>query len=302
LSPFLFILMMEGLSRSIKSATTIEEIKGIKSFENFPTSTHQQFVDDTLLHGIPMVKEAKAYKQILDEFGEASGAEINQSKSMIFLFNTNSTIQRNLANILGFERKALPTKYFGIPLTDKAYKLSTWEGIINKLQERVKNWTYRSLNLARRLILTNFVLQEIPTFMMFIFPTPKGILQKIRTIQRDFLWQGVKTRKKWALMAWEKVCKPKSKGGMGLQDLQVTNEAYGVKLWWCWVKETTTSWVKLWKAKYAPDISDQDIIRFRGTKEGSTIWNLAWRNKAWIQTHNFWEVKNGRTTRFSEDA
>jgi hypothetical protein len=77
LSPFLFIQMMEGLSRSIKSTTTIGEIKGIKPFKNFPTSTHQQFLDDTLLHGIPTVKEAKAYKRILDEFGEASGAEIN---------------------------------------------------------------------------------------------------------------------------------------------------------------------------------------------------------------------------------
>jgi hypothetical protein len=188
MSPFFFILMIEGLSRSIKSTTAIGEITCIKPFKNFPTFTHQQFVDDTLLHGIPTVKEAKSYKRILEDFGEASGAEINHSKSMIFLFNTNPAIRRNLANILGFERKALPTKYLGIPLTEKAYKMSTWEGIINKLQERVKTWTYRSLNLARRLILTNFVLQEIPTFMMSIFPTPKGILQKIRTIQRDFLW------------------------------------------------------------------------------------------------------------------
>jgi hypothetical protein len=53
LSPFLFILMMEGLSRSIKSATATGEITCIKPFENFHTYTHQQFVDDTLLHGIP---------------------------------------------------------------------------------------------------------------------------------------------------------------------------------------------------------------------------------------------------------
>ena len=145
-------------------------------------------MDDTLLHGMPTVKEAEAYKQILDEFGEDSGAEINQSKSMIFFFNTNPTIQRNLANILGFECKSIPTKYLGIPLIDKAYKLSTWEGIVNKLQNRVKNWTYRSLNLARRLILTKSILQAIPAFMMSVFLAPKGILQKIRTIQREFLW------------------------------------------------------------------------------------------------------------------
>jgi len=40
LSPFLFILMMEGLNRSRKSATTTGKLKGIKPFENCPTSTH----------------------------------------------------------------------------------------------------------------------------------------------------------------------------------------------------------------------------------------------------------------------
>jgi hypothetical protein len=77
-------------------------------------------MDDTLLHSIPTVKEEKSYKRILEEFGEASGVEINHSKSMIFFFNTNPAIQRNLANILVFECKSFPTKYLGIPLIDKA--------------------------------------------------------------------------------------------------------------------------------------------------------------------------------------
>ena len=116
------------------------------------------------------------------------------------------------------------------------------------------------------------------------------------------MWRKAETIKKWALDAWEKVCKPKRKGGLGLHDPQVTNDAYGEKLWWRWVKETTMPWVNLWKAKYAPDISNQDKILFRGTKEGSTIWNIVWRNKTWIQTHTFWEIRNGRTARFWEDV
>jgi hypothetical protein len=72
LSPFIFIMMMEGISRSIKSATTVGEITCIKPFENFPTSMHQQFVDETLIHGTPTVKEEKSYKIILEDFGEAS--------------------------------------------------------------------------------------------------------------------------------------------------------------------------------------------------------------------------------------
>jgi hypothetical protein len=146
---------------------------------------------------------------------------------------------------LGFEHKNIPTKYLGIPLMDISYKMATWEGVLNKLQERVKKWMYRSLNLAGRLVLTKMVLQAIPTYMMSIFLSPKGILQKIRTLQREFLWRGAETKKKWALVAWEKVCKPKCKGGLGLQDRQVTNKAYGEKFWWRWVKETSTLWETL---------------------------------------------------------
>jgi hypothetical protein len=120
---------------------------------------------------------------------------------MVYFFNTNPGIQTNLTNILGFERKTLPTKYLGIPLTDRACKMETWEGVINNLQERVKNWTYRSLNLAGRLSLPKAVLQAIPTYMMSVFPAPKGILQKIRAIQREFLWCGAESKKKWALVA-----------------------------------------------------------------------------------------------------
>jgi len=122
----------------------------------------------------------------------------------------------------------------------------------------------------------------IPTYLMSIFQAPKGILQKIRTIQRNFLWRGAKDKKKWALLAWEKICWPKRKGGLGLQDPQVTNVAYRAKLWWRWVKDNSMSWASLWKEKYAPGINHQELIRFIGTGEGSTICTLAWRNKKWI--------------------
>jgi hypothetical protein len=76
------------------------------------------------------------------------------------------------------------------------------------------------------------VLQAIPAYLLSVFLVPKGILQKIRSIQRNSLWRGAEDKKKWALVAWEKLCWPKKKGGLGLQDPQTTNDAYGEKLWW----------------------------------------------------------------------
>ena len=44
------------------------------------------------------------------------------------------------------------------------------------------------MNLAGRLVLTKAVLQSIPVFMLSALPAPKGVLEKIRDIKRDFLW------------------------------------------------------------------------------------------------------------------
>ena len=111
--------MMEGLGRSIKHAKEVGKIKGLQISENRQALTHQQFVDDTMLQGIPMVKEALTYKQILGDFAMATGMEVNLSKSKIFFFNTNIAIQRNISIILGFQRDFLPSKYLGVPLTAK---------------------------------------------------------------------------------------------------------------------------------------------------------------------------------------
>ena len=133
LSPFLFILMMEGLGRAIKSAKEEGKIQGLKLSGNGHALTHQQFVDDTMLQGIPMVMEVQAYKQILRDFAMAAGTEVSLSKSKIFFFNTNIAIQRNISRILGFQRDMLPSKYLGVLLTNKPLSKIVWELVINKL-------------------------------------------------------------------------------------------------------------------------------------------------------------------------
>lgn len=54
LSPFLFVIMAEGLGHGIRSAQKSLHLKGL-SFHNSPAFTHQQFVDDNMLFGHPLV-------------------------------------------------------------------------------------------------------------------------------------------------------------------------------------------------------------------------------------------------------
>eukprot|EP00253_Pinus_taeda_P017364 PITA_17364 len=171
--------------------------------------THQQFVDDTMLQGIPTVKEAKASKQILHAFAMAAG----------------------------FQRDAFPLKYLGAPLSDKPLHKHIWESVLNKLKDKIRKWTNRALNLAGRLILTKAILQTILIYMLPTIPTPTGVINPIRNIQRDFLWGKEEEKKKWALVAWDRICKPKSHGGLSLHDREILNRVLGAKVWWRWLKE-----------------------------------------------------------------
>eukprot|EP00253_Pinus_taeda_P018385 PITA_18385 len=182
LSPFLFVILMEGLSRLIRQAKEEGKIKGLQPLPSIPATTHQQFVDDTMLHGSPTVKEAQGYKNILKLFSEASGMDINLSKSTIFFFNMNVAVQRNLSRILGFRRGNLPSRYLGAPLLDKLWQKSHWEKLLDNLKKICQHWTHRALNFAGRLVLTKVVLQAIPQYMLSIIPAPQGILQQIRNI------------------------------------------------------------------------------------------------------------------------
>lgn len=133
LSPFLFILIAEGLGRTIRAHHQANEFRGIKLFQDLEAQTHQQFVDDTMLMGHASVQEARTIKAILDLFSEASGLDINVDKSQIFFFNTPVVTKCNILRILGYQEGSLPTKYLGAPLSDTTLKKVSWQDLLDKI-------------------------------------------------------------------------------------------------------------------------------------------------------------------------
>lgn len=117
-------------------------------------------------------------------------------------------------------------------------------------------------------MLTKTILQGIPIFMMSALPVPKGVLQKIRDIQRDCLWGKGEEKKKWALVAWDKHCKLKADGGLGLHDPKTLSRVSSAKLWWRWLKDSTYPWAKLWKkiicTKLAGEGSYSNVWAYKG--------------------------------------
>ena len=63
--------MEESFGREIKIAQVQNKIKGVKVTKNVDNTTHQQFVDDTILARVSTKKETKYFKTILNNYTKA---------------------------------------------------------------------------------------------------------------------------------------------------------------------------------------------------------------------------------------
>lgn len=147
---------------------------------------------------------------------EASGMEINKEKSCTFIFNTPETIKAHLTRTLGFRHGELPTKYLGNQLDVNPSRIENWQQIIEKIKNRLASWSFKSLNIADRLVLLKLVLQSIPIYSLSVMAAPKGACTKMKEIFGKFLWGGPKQQRKWALVSWKSLKKRKEEGGLGL--------------------------------------------------------------------------------------
>lgn len=88
LSPYLFIIRMEMLSRAISNAEERNLIHGIKFGPTAPSISHLLFSEDLLIFSKASKSESENILSILNEFSLASSQLINMEKSGIFSVKT----------------------------------------------------------------------------------------------------------------------------------------------------------------------------------------------------------------------
>jgi hypothetical protein len=165
LSPFLFVIMSEGLGHYIKFSIQNGSLQGLHLHGLQPESSHNQFVDDTMLMNTPTAQEAKKLRSILNDFSEASRTTFNLAKSQLFFFNTPEAIQHHISQLMIIPIYSLTSQYMGLPLSNSTAKKISWDSLILSISNHLNNWTFFSLNLPARLILLKFVLQAIPAYL-----------------------------------------------------------------------------------------------------------------------------------------
>ncbi|PKI65221.1 hypothetical protein CRG98_014370 [Punica granatum] len=185
ISPYLFVISMEMLSRLLYRAEVNGDIKGIQISRGGPQISHLMFADDLLILLRATKANIRNVKSILDKFCSWSGQEVNRAKSGLFFSkNTMADERRNAKSIIGIRKLKDNSKYLGNPLFIKRKRKESFQFLIDKIKSKLASWKAKSLSWAGRATLINSVVNNTPIYTMSLFRLPKSTLSSIDKVTR----------------------------------------------------------------------------------------------------------------------
>lgn len=277
LSPYLFILMAESLSKALDYNRRIGLITGIQFAQGTKNINHSQFADDTLLMGGASNTIARRFKKIMDQFMDYSGGRINQVKSCIYGWNATSHTIQSIAKILevSYKLEWSHFTYLGMPVSMGPLRTETWNEILDKIKRKIQQWGTMWLNPAGRLVLLKSGLISLPIYRFSLLQAPMIFHHKLEKALRHFLWQGGKSEKrKFNLVGWKNVIQPQEKGGLGIRSPKLLNLALGAKIVWRLITGDTAWWKSVLEAKYLNNTRHKLLETNIPNRDSSNIWKL----------------------------
>ncbi|XP_055823306.1 uncharacterized protein LOC129891851 [Solanum dulcamara] len=169
LSPFLFILAMEGVSNIINTAKGKGWIKGFQAgdLSNLEI-THLQYADDTVV-----AKQILILRVIFVIFEVVSDLHINWGKSFIYPINSVLNIDDLFSKLRG-KVGELSTTFLGMPLGAKSKSKGIWNKVLEKCEKRLTGrattghcgymWTGQGWNLFLRRNLHDWETDKVADF------------------------------------------------------------------------------------------------------------------------------------------
>lgn len=117
LSPYIFILCMEHLSRQIHYLVDYQKWKAIKISRNGPKISHLLFVDDITLTSRLTTTSVHSIIDTLNQFTQKSGQSINFIKSTIYFSRNVTQIDKSFVlTSFNMQEGVQFGKYLGFPL------------------------------------------------------------------------------------------------------------------------------------------------------------------------------------------
>ncbi|CAK8569711.1 unnamed protein product [Lathyrus sativus] len=267
LSPFLFIIVMEGLTTMVNKAVEIGTFRGFHYHEEDSVDV-LQFANDTIILGEGTYDNFWSLKAIMMGFEMMSGF----CKRKMYDINLNDCLLNTASSFLSCNIDSFPFRFLGVLVGDSPRKSYMWKELIKSLQRKLVVWRGKHLSMAGKVVLINSVMNVIPVYTLSFYKAPAKVLLDIWRIQSNFLWRGCVDNRTVHWVSWRNVCNPKDKDELRVKDIKVLNKGLLLKWKWRILKEKDAIWCKLLCHRYGKS----DIKVMIGN---NSIWNK--HNSIW---------------------
>jgi hypothetical protein len=186
-------------------------------------------------------------------------------------------------------------KYLGLPVSCSPLRVSDWEFLPQKVGHRVDPWQGLLLASAGRLELTNSCLSSLPLFAMGIYLLHIGTHKTMDSHRARFFWEGAGDKRKYHMVDWPTVCKPKVFGGLGILNTRLMNISLMLKWIWKLYQNSDGLWADLIRAKY---LRGRDLFDKEVPTRGSQFWNAIQKIKWHFKLGARHRVHSGKRTFF----
>jgi mannosylglycoprotein endo-beta-mannosidase len=281
LSPLLFDIAIDPLQRLLEQATEQGLLSAMPG--NLQGPRISLYADDAAIFLAPTTHDVEGLANILQNFGEVSGLVTNVSKSSIAPIQCdNINLEEVLANFPA-TTTPFPIKYLGLPLSLGRLRRADLQPYIDKAVARLSPWKGKFLNHAGCTALVKSVLSSMPIFLLTALKADKGILKAFAKISRGMLWACKETVSGGKCKVnWQKVCRPKELGGLGVLDLERFSRA--LRLRWLWYEWKAPD--KPWVGTETPNgAADRDLFNAAtrvtiGNGAKASFWSSSWLHGA----------------------
>jgi hypothetical protein len=279
-----------------------------------------QYADDTILLLSADRHQILFLKNMLDQFAASTVLKVNYHKSYMIPLNVLDDKKHDLASVFGCQIPSMPFTYLGLRMGTTKPHFANLTPLMDGVERKLVACS-SFLSYTGRLEMINSVISSTVTYAMCSIKLPVGVIENIERIQKQCLWRGDNPEKKGGnLAAWHMVQKPKHKGGLGVINLKLQNDAFLLKQLHKFYNHLDIPWIHLiWQRYYngrVPHASPEtgsfwwkDVLRlqilYRGVAKcsignGSTVtfWKDLWLDEVLSQKFPrlFSFVKNGATS------
>jgi hypothetical protein len=303
LSPYLFILIMEGLSLLLNKSFIDHHISGIKVSKLIKIFL-LMFVDDVLIMTKADLVEWTVIQDTLLHFCSISGLSINHSKSSAHYWGLSASELLRFKDHFTFTFIDLKEgfRYLGYQLKMGATLPGDWRWLVAIFEKKIDFWCNKWLSMGGRFILIKAVLESLAVFWMTLERIPNKITSLLRRLAFNFLWNGRAGKRRIHLCSWETLSKPRRAGGWGLKNLHTFNTALLASSFWRAVTQGSI-WHRIIVDKYLGSLPLCNWIRrttFQ-TKRASPIWKGLVASTPVILHWLRWKPGTGKEIKIGKD-